>query len=274
MKRTLRIPVLVSGLTLSAIVAATPVTFLFTDGSKLFRADSTGALFGSTTMSAGIQSLTRLPSGIALAGASAGDIIACANTATNGRYNLYRLDDPLGAATLVNIGSLNQGIGSLTFANGRMYGVEDSLNPLRVYTFDLATGNSSSVVNTGIAAGGGGGLAYSPAEGTFYLTDATNNRLYRWAPGGSATLVGPIGFGFSNNGLEFHGGVLYGALRRDSPSNTMSVGFFNTSTGAFTVQATTTGITGSGTGFLAVPEPGSMIALGIGALALMRRRRA
>lgn len=256
-----------------AQVQAAPVTFLVTDGAKLFRADSTGATFGFVTMSAQVQSLTIVPTGVNLPGASAGDIVACARTATSGRYALYRLDDPFGAASLTQIGSLSTGIGSLTFANGEMYGIEDSLNPLRVYKFDMNTGNSVANWNTGVASPGGGGFVYSTADSQFYLTDATNHRLYSWGVGGTASLVGPVGFGFSNNGMEYHEGVLYGGLRRDSPSNAISCGYFNTTTGAFTVQATVTGVAGNGTGFVAVPEPGSMLALLVGSGLLKLRRR-
>lgn len=252
---------------------ASPINFLATDGAVLYRADSSGANLGTVTMGAQVQSLTRLPLGFSLPGASGGDIIACARNATSGRYSLYRLDDPFGTATLVSIGSTVTGIGSLVFANSEMWGVEDSLNPMRIYKLDPLTGNSLGFYNLGVAASGGGGLAYSQSENKFYFTDATNNRLYSWIPGGSPTLIGSIGFGFSNNGIEFLNGVLYGALRRDSPGNQMSLGYFNTNTGAFTTQATLTGIAGNGTGFVAVPEPGSMLALGMGVITLLRRKR-
>lgn len=255
-----------------AAANASPVNFLATDGNKLYRADSSGNLFGSVTMSAAIQSLTWLPEGVNLPGASAGDIIACATTAVNGRYRMYRLDDPLGAATLTQIGSLGTGVGSLVFANGEMWGVEDSLNPIRIIKLDPSTGNSITTYNTGVAVGGSGGLSFSTIENQFYFTDATNHRLYRWAPGGSASLVGSLGFAFSNNGLEYHDGRLYGAFRRDTPANTMSIGTIDTTSGAFTAQATLTGILGNGTGFLAVPEPGSMSALLLGAGLMLRRR--
>lgn len=257
----------------AAALQATPVTFLATDGVKLHRADSTGAFFGTTVLSAAIQSLTILPSDVSLPGASAGDVIACAVNPTSGRYKIYRVANSFGTASLVEIGSLDQGVGSLTFAHGEMYGIEDSLAPIRIIKINPSTGNTITNYAPGVSVAGSGGLSFFAPDNNFYFTDGTNNRLYRWAPGGTAVLVGPIGFGFSNNGLESYGGVLYGAFRRDSPSGTMSIGTLNTSTGAFTLQATITGITGAGTGFLAVPEPSAMIGMLGGIAAFLLRRK-
>ncbi|MBS1705363.1 MAG: PEP-CTERM sorting domain-containing protein [Armatimonadetes bacterium] len=247
--------------------------FLATDGAKLFRADSDGNVYSSATLSAGIQSLTVLPAGISLPGASEGDIIACATTATNSRYQIYKLNNPFGAATLTPIGSLNHGIGSLVFAEGQMWGVEDSQAPITIFRFDPLTGNSVQSYSTGVNVAGCGGLAYSSTDSLFYFTDSTNNRLYRWTPSGGSSVVGSTSPGFSNNGIEFYGGSLYAALRQDSSSSTMKIGLLNHTTGAFTSQATVTGVTGAGTGFLAVPEPVSTAALAMGLAGVVLRRR-
>lgn len=185
---------------------------------------------------------------------------------------MYRLDDPNGTPNLVQIGSLNHGVGSLVFANGKMYGVDDSLNAVRIYEFNTTTGNSTTTYNTGIAAGGGGGLAYNPNNGMFYVSDSTNNRLYSWTPGNAATLVGPMGLGFSNNGMEFHNGRLYASVRPDSAGNTLQIGTVDMNTGTFSSFATANGVSGNGTGFVVVPEPGTMMALGLGLIWLRKRR--
>lgn len=263
------------GLSIALAVAssnASAFDFLTTDGTKLFRGDFNGTVSSPVTLSSGIQSLTTLGEGVSLAGASEGDIIALGTSATAGRWKMFRLDDPNGTPTLVQIGSLNHGVGSLVFANGKMYGVDDTLNALRVYEFNPANGNATTTFNTGIAAGGGGGLAFNPNSGLFYLTDATNNRLYSWTPGNAATLVGPLGLGISNNGLEFHNGRLYASVRPDSAVNTLRVGTVDINTGTFSSFATATGVSGNGTGFVVVPEAGTVVALGLGLVCLRKRR--
>ncbi|MFO0784158.1 MAG: hypothetical protein U0636_10805 [Phycisphaerales bacterium] len=248
------------------------VQFLATDGTKLFRADSTGAVFQGAVLSAAIQSLTVVPAGYNIAGLAAGDILACAATATAGQYAIYRLNDPFGAATLTQIGSTSVGIGSMVLANGNIYGVEDSLNPVRVYQLDSSNWSISQTWNTGISAGGSGGLAWDDVNNRFLISDATNNRLMSWGPGGTGTPVGPVGFSFTNNGMEFFNGTLYGALRPESAGNTLRLGSYDLTTGAFTTMATVTGVTGSGTGFVALPAPGTLAVAVLGLVGSRRRR--
>lgn len=253
--------------------AAGPVRFLATDGTKLYRTDSDGNIEPTLSLSAAVQSLTFVPGGFALPGASGGDVIACAHSATGGRYALYRVDDPFGVApTLTQIGSTAIGVGSLVFANGGIYAVEDSQNPVRVYRLDPTTLNSVENWSTGISAGGGGGMAYDPEGDRFLLTDLQANRLMSWTVGSAATAIGPVGFGFSNNGMEFLDGTLYGALRPDSPGNELRMGSYDLTTGAFTTLATVTGVSGGGTGFVAIPAPAACTLLGAGLLAFRRRR--
>ncbi|KAA0215061.1 MAG: hypothetical protein DYG94_03550 [Leptolyngbya sp. PLA3] len=262
---------LILAASLSAACSAEVVQFLATDGDRLYRGDSTGNVDPFVTLSAGIQSLTRVPLGYSVFGASAGDLIATAHSAVGGAWAVYRVDDALGNPTLTQIGSSSFGIGSIAFANGQVYAVNDSANPLRVARLntDFSTAETFS---TGLSISGGGGIAYDDAAGRFYLTDYTNNRLMAWNPGGNATVIGPVGFGFQNNGLEFFHDVLYGALRLDSPGSRMRLGYFDTATGAFTTQATIDGILGNGTGFVTVPAPGTLGLLG-GVLVVRRRRR-
>jgi len=253
--------------------AGSPVQFLATDGDRLYRGDLAGNVSPFVTLSAAVQSLTRVPPGFSINGASGGDIIATARDATSGNWNVFRLDDPFGAATLTQIGSTSFGVGSIAFAPGGMYAVNDTLSPIRVAKLD--TNNFSVVQNysTGVSVTGGGGIAYDTAAAVFYLTDYTNNRLLSWTPGNNASVIGNIGFGFLNNGLEFLNGTLYGALRQDSPGSVIRVGSFDTSTGIFTANTLINGVSGNGTGFVTVPGPAGAGVLALaGALALRRRR--
>lgn len=256
---------------LAAVCSAEVVQFLASDGNRLYHGDLNGNVDPYVTLSAGVQSLTRVPLGYSVFGASAGDIIATATSSTGAGWAVYRLDDPFGTATLTQIGTTTFGVGSLAFANGSLYAVHTSANPVQVVRLG-SDFSSIETFGTGLNVSGGGGLAYDDGADRFYLTDYTNNRLMAWNPGGNATAIGPVGFGFQNNGLEFFHDVLYGALRLDSPGSQMRVGFFDTTTGAFTTQATITGILGNGTGFVTVPAP-STLGLLLGLLGVSRRRQ-
>ena len=257
----------------AAVAAAQPVQFLATDGNRLYRGDMLGNVQPFVTLSVAVQSLTRVPEGYSVPGAVAGDIIATAADATGGAWRVYRLDDPFGTPTLTQIGSTSFGVGSLAFSPLGLFAVNDSLAPMRVTSLSMVDFSSVQNYTTGLNVAGGGGIASAPGSSQFYLTDYTNNRLMTWSPGGSATAVGGVGFGFANNGLEYLNGQLYGALRRDTPGSQMSVGTFDLSTGVFTTATTITGILGNGTGFVTIPTPGAAALLGLcGALAGRRRR--
>lgn len=252
---------------------AQPVQFLATDGNRLYRGDMLGNVQSFVTLSAAVQSLTRVPEGYSVAGAVAGDIIATAHSASGGDWGVYRLDDAFGTPTLTQIGSTSFGVGSLAFSAAGLFAVSDSLSPLRVTSLSMVDFSTIQNYNTGINDAGGGGIAAAPGSTQFYLTSDSSNRLMSWSPGGTATAVGGVGFGFSNNGLEYLNGQLYGALRRDTPGSQMSIGTFDLSTGAFTTATTITGILGNGTGFVTIPAPGAAALLGLGGLLAARRRR-
>ena len=252
---------------------AQPVQFLATDGNRLYRGDLAGNVQPFVTLPVDVQSLTRVPEGYSVAGAAAGDIIATAADATAGVWRVYRLDDPFGAPTLTQIGSTTFSVGSLAFSPQGLFAVNASASPLRVSSVSMTDFSTIQHYTTGISIAGGGGIAAAHGSSQFYLTDATNHRLLSWSPGGVATTVGAVGFGFSNNGLEYLNGQLYGALRLDSPGTQMRVGTFNLSTGAFTSATTITGILGNGTGFVTIPVPGTAAVLALGGLAVTRRRR-
>lgn len=253
--------------------AAQPVQFLATDGNHLYRGDLSGNVSPFVTLPVDIQSLTRVPEGFSVSGASAGDIIATAADPTAGVWRVYRLDDPFGTPSLTQIGATSLSVGSLAFSAGGLFAINGSSAPLQVARIDTTTFATLQTYSTGVNVAGGGGIAWAPGGSSFYLTDATNNRLLSWVPGNNATLIGPTGIGFSNNGIEYLNGVLYGALRLDSPGSQMQVGTFNITTGAFTGMTTITGILGNGTGFVTIPAPGAFgLVVLAGALASRRRR--
>lgn len=254
-------------------VSAQVTQFLASDGNRLYRGDLNGNVEPFITLSAAVQSLTRVPEGFSVPGATGGDIIATAADPVGGAWRVYRLDDPFGTPGLTQIGTTTVGIGSLAFAPGGLYAVHDSANPLRVARLSMADFSVAESFSTGVGVSGGGGIAYDVARESFYLTDATNNRLMQWNPGNTASAIGPVGVGFSNNGLEYLNGALYGALRLDSPGSQMRVGSFDTATGGFTSMTTITGILGNGTGFVTIPAPGAAVPLVLLGMAAGRRPR-
>lgn len=259
-------------LSIGSAASADVVQFLASDGNRLYRGDLAGNVQPFVTVSAEIQSLTRVPEGYSVPGANAGDIIATAVNATAGAYKVYRLDDPFGTPTLVDIGSSSFGIGSLAFSPNGLFAAHTSQNPItvnRISTSDFATLQTYS---TGVAVGGCGGIAYNPNANSFFLTNVTAHTLMSWAPGSAATPIGAVGFGYSNNGMEYLNGTLYGAMRLDSPGSQMRVGTFDQTTGAFTGTTTITGILGNGTGFVTIPAP-STLSLALVCLGASRRRR-
>lgn len=250
------------------------VQFLASDGTQLFRADSTGVVQPAVTLTQPVQSLTFVPGGFSLPGASGGDVIACRHGAVAGQWAVYRVNDPFGAApSLTQIGATTIGVGSLVFAGAELYAVNDTQSPIRISRLNPLDFSVIQTWNTGIAGAGGGGLAWDPVGARFIISDDDLNRIVSWTPSGGVSTIGPAGFGFSNNGIEFLNGTLYGALRPDSPGNVLRMGSFNLSTGAFTTMATATGITGGGTGFVAIPTPAATLLLGAAALRGARRRR-
>lgn len=254
--------------------ASASIQFLATDGAQLFRADSGGTVGPAVMLEHEVQSLTFVPGGFSLPGASGGDILACARSAVAGEWAVYRVNDAFGAApSLTQIGATSFGVGSMVFAGGELYAVNDSQGPMRVSRLDATNFSVVQTWNTGISANGGGGIAWDSIGQRFLLTNATANTLVSWTPGGSAVTIGSIGFGFANNGLEFLNGTLYGALRPDSAGSTLRMGSFDLTTGAFTTLATATGIEGNGTGFVAIPAPGATLLIGVAALVRSRRRR-
>lgn len=255
---------------LLAVGSTAQVRFLATDDEILYRADSNGNIFSTATLSDGVVGMTIVPNGVSMTGASGGDVIAIGTTPDplSGRYPLFRLDNPFGAATLNNIGSVDRNLTSLAWQGGRLFGV----NPLgAVREVDLITLNAGPADFIGPPAAGFGGLQWDSANSRFVALTANDDSLYSFVAPGPGALIGSTGQTFNNSGLEYFGGVLYGALD-DENSTDLLFGSFD-AFGNFTTLATATGHRGGSVGFIAVPTPGVLGLLGVGALAGLRRRR-
>ncbi|MBX3365188.1 MAG: hypothetical protein KF866_10515 [Phycisphaeraceae bacterium] len=256
---------------LAASVSVGQVRFLGTDNEILHRADSNGNYLGAVTLADGIVGMTVVPAGVALTGTSAGDIIAISSAQDgSNRYPLYRLDNPFGAATLTQIGSIDRNLTSLTWKAGRLYGT----NPLgAIREVNLATLDTGPADFAGPPSAGFGGMQYDSVNDRFILLTANDDSLYSFVSPGPASLIGSTGQLFNNSGIEFFQGTLYGALDLEGSTDFL-FGSFDLSSGAFTTLATVSGHRGGSVGFVAVPGPGVLALMGVGALAGLRRRRA
>ncbi len=249
-------------------IAHAQVRFLATDDDQLFRADSNGNVFASVFLSDDIVGMTIVPAGVALAGTSAGDIIAVSGTQDiSGRFPVYRLDNAFGAASLFQIGSTDRNVTSLAFENGNLWGITPT-GGLR--SIDLGTLNAGAPTLIGGPGAGFGGLQYDGSQ--FLALSANDESLYSYISPGPATLIGATGQVFNNMGIELFNGRLFGALDLDG-STDVAFGSFDLSTGAFTTLATGFGHRGGSTGFIAVPAPAGLALLGLGGLVATRRRR-
>lgn len=249
---------------------AAVVQFLATSGDVLMRADSSGATFASSILSDRIVGMTVAPSNGLIAGVGKGDILAISAVSDplTGRFTLYRLDDPFGAATLVPVGSTDRNLTSLAFATGRLFGVRPNGD---VREIDLVTGNTTLASSIGGPGAGFGGLQFDTGLGHFVSSTAGDDSLYNMTSPGPGAHVGALGVNFNNSGIEFLNGTLYGAFDVEN-SDEYVFGSIDLGTGAFT-QLAKIDVAGSNTGFVAIPAPGAAVLLGLGSLAAVRRRR-
>jgi hypothetical protein len=171
------------------------------------------------------------------------------------------------------IGAMGVTMSDITARGGVLYGWGAVTHNL--YTINTATGVATLVGNSGNPGFGGGGLAAN-AAGTIYASpNATTNPpgfLYTVNPfTGAITQVGPhTGNTGVLNSMTFVGSTLYAIQgNQGSPSLTNLV-TVNTATGAVTVLGPSIDNLDS---LAAVPEPGTMAALGIGIAAILRRRK-
>ncbi|HVP41871.1 MAG TPA: PEP-CTERM sorting domain-containing protein [Terriglobales bacterium] len=178
-------------------------------------------------------------------------------------YNLYRIDPASGHATLV--GAFGRFINGMTFVGDTLYGSGDT----KLYTINLSSGQAQWVGNTDYMSSGD--LQWF--QGALYMTGSIpSDQLIRVnVLTGRGSLVGNVGFG-QVYGLAATSSQLLG-LTTDGDLLVL-----DPQTGTGTRMGSIGGsVYGASTGprLQQVPEPGTLLLLGSGLLAIgMSRRRA
>lgn len=255
---------------------AQPFDFLSSADATLYRGND-GGLTNTFTASDEIRGMSVLENGVSINGASFGDVIAVSSPqGANDPQEVYRVDNAFsGTPTLVQIGVTSEPVSDIAFANGRIFGVDNSgpAGTIVLREFDN-TFNEINTFDTGIniVDNGAGGLAYDPANDVFYVTDPDSDNLWSYSLGGSANLIGTLGVNFGQNDLAMHDGRLFAALGL-TDRQLYWVGEFDVSDGSFDVLVNVGSYTGGSIGAVVVPAAPSLALLGLGCMMAARRRR-
>lgn len=259
-----------------SVATAQPFQFLSSADATLYRGTDS-SLDNTFAGSDEIRGMSILENGVNINGASFGDVIAISSPqGQNDAQEVYRVDNAFaGTPTLVEIGVTSEPVSDIAFANGRIFGVDNSgpAGTILVREFDN-TFNEINTFDTGIniVDRGAGGLAYDPANDLFYVTDPDSDQLWSYQLGGSATLLGNAGLDFGQNDLAFHNGRLYAAIAA-LDRNTYHIGEFNTADGSFFNILTVGAYPGGAIGAVVVPATPTLALLGFGGMLAVRRRR-
>lgn len=263
---------------LASAAAAQPIQFLSTDNETLYRGNGFGV--SDTFVGADeIRGMSLLENGAMIGGATAGDVIALSSPQNvNEDQTVYRVDNAWsGTPMLVSIGTIDlaAAVSDMAFADGRIFGVRNQgvAGTLIIHEFDSSF-NVITTYDTGIQLidRGGGGLAYNPGDGLFYLTDPDSDKLWSYDLGGSANLLGTLNFDLGNNDLAMWNGTLYGAIA-DLDAGDYRVGAFDMNDGSFSEIVTVGAYLGGGIGAVVIPGAPTAGLLGLAGLLAVRRRR-
>ena len=202
-----------------------------------FNADGNGLMEEfSNTSGEMIVGMTRVPPGVAVAGCVAGDVIAVEG-GPNSLNRVWRVNHAAcGTPELEVIGDISNGVASIAFANGRLFGIASSaeFREFDLTTFDMIPCECNVDLSP---TAGTGGVAFAGVDTWYALgqLSAGIDRLFRFvdpATEGGLMEVGDPAIGIGDCGLEYFGGELWGGFR--GPGNRVYVGKFNLQTGAFT----------------------------------------
>lgn len=261
---------------LAATTAHAQFQFLSSADATLYRGNA-GGLTDTFNGSDEIRGMSLLENGVSINGASAGDVIAVSSPqGANDPQEVYRVDNAFsGTPSLVQIGITSNPVSDIAFANGRIFGVDNSGPAGTIVLREFDTGfNEINTFDTGIniVDRGAGGLAYDPANDIFYVTDPDSDSLWSYSLGGSASLIGTLGVNFGQNDLAMYDGKLYAALGL-TDRQLYWVGEFDTTDASFDVLVNVGSYTGGSIGAVVVPAAPSLALLGLGGMMAARRRR-